>query len=269
MIWWIILGAVLAAPIWILLTLRVSRRVWLSARRLAARSRDTENLRELGQLTGGLAHEIKNPLSTINMNLKLLAEDLEHHDDELHNRWLRRLESVQHETQRLHAILDDFLRYAGKHELQLQNCDLRNVVEDLTDFFTPQAESARVIIRTSLASDTITCRIDTNLIKQALLNLMINAVEAMGDGGELIINVSSGKGKGTIEVIDTGPGLDPADIPQIFGVYYSTKSGGSGLGLPTTRRIVREHGGTIRVDSEPGKGTRFTIALPLKTNESN
>ena len=92
---------------------------------------------------------------------------------------------------------------------------------------------------------------------------MINAVDAMADGGELIINVSSSRGKGTIEVIDTGAGIDPTEMPHIFGVYYSTKSGGSGLGLPTIRRIVREHGGTIRVDSELGKGTRFTIALPL------
>ncbi|MBL7219539.1 MAG: two-component sensor histidine kinase [Phycisphaerae bacterium] len=265
MIWWIILAAMIPAPIWILLTLRASTRVWRSTRRLAARARVSEHFRELGQLTGGLAHEIKNPLSTINMNLKLLAEDLEHHDDELHNRWLRRLEAVQHETQRLRAILDDFLQYAGKHELQLQDADLRCVVEDLADFFTPQAEDAHVIMRTSLGDDPICCRIDTNLIKQALLNLMINAVDAMSEGGELIINVASGKDKGIIEVIDTGAGIDPMVLPHVFGVYFSTKSGGSGLGLPTTRRIVREQGGTIRVDSELGKGSRFTIALPLAT----
>ena len=263
MIWWLILAALLPAPIWILLTLRASRRVWRSTRRLAARARGAEHFRELGQITGGLAHEIKNPLSTINMNLKLLAEDIVHHDDEFHHRWLRRLEAVQHETQRLRAILDDFLRYAGKHELQLQTADLRRVVEDITDFFTPQADTAHVIVRTSLGDDAVPCRIDSNLIKQALLNLMINAVDAMDEGGELIINVSSTKSNGTIEVIDTGAGIDPAELPRVFGVYYSTKSGGSGLGLPTTRRIVHEHGGTIRADSEPGKGTRFTIALPL------
>jgi len=263
MIWWLILAALLPAPIWVLLTLRASHRVWRSTRRLAARARDTEHIRELGQLTGGLAHEIKNPLSTINMNLKLLAEDLVHHDNELHRRWLRRLEAVQHETERLRAILDDFLQYAGKHELQLQDADLRCIVEDLTDFFTPQAEAAQVIMRTSLGAGAVPCRIDTNLIKQALLNLMINAVDAMAGGGELIINVSSHKNNGTIEVIDTGAGIDSTALPHVFNVYFSTKSGGSGLGLPTTRRIVREHGGTIRVDSELGKGTRFTIALPL------
>jgi len=262
-VWWLILAVLVPAPVWVLLTLRASHRVWRSTRRLAARARGTEYLRELGQLTGGLAHEIKNPLSTINMNLKLLAEDLEHHDDELHRRWLRRLEAVQHETERLRTILDDFLRYAGKHELQLQNVDLRCVVEDLTDFFGPQADAAGAVMRTSLGSDPLVCRIDANLIKQAVLNLMINAVQAMDDGGELLINVSSGRDRGMIEVIDTGPGIDPSELHRVFGVYYSTKSGGSGLGLPTARRIVREHGGTIHVDSEPGKGTRFTISLPL------
>ena len=258
--------AVLApAPIWVLLTLRASRRTWRSTRRLAARSRDTAHLRELSQLTGGLAHEIKNPLSTINMNLKLLAEDLVHNDSELHRRWLRRLEAVQHETQRLRAILDDFLRYAGKHELQLEDCDLRPLVEDLTDFFTPQAEASNVIMRTSLGDKTVPVSIDVNLIKQALLNLMINAVDAMSDGGELIVNVSLKSNRGIVEVIDTGAGVKPDDLPHVFGVYFSTKSGGSGLGLPTTRRIVREHGGTIRVDSEQGKGSRFTISLPLHT----
>ncbi|MBT3200981.1 MAG: two-component sensor histidine kinase [Phycisphaerales bacterium] len=259
----ILLGAVIASPIAVLITLRASRRTWRSTRRLAARARDTEHIRELSQLTGGLAHEIKNPLSTINMNLKLLAEDLEHNDSELHRRWRRRLESVQHETERLRAILDDFLRYAGKHELQLQDCDLRTLVEELTDFFTPQAAASNVIMRTSLGSEAIGCSIDTNLIKQALLNLMINAVDAMSDGGELMISVSSAKGKGVIEVTDTGPGIKPDDLPHVFGVYFSTKSGGSGLGLPTSRRIIREHGGNITVESEPGKGSQFTIALPL------
>ncbi|MDP6634622.1 MAG: HAMP domain-containing sensor histidine kinase [Phycisphaerae bacterium] len=263
MIWWIILAALLPAPVWVLLTVRASRRTWRSTRRLAARARGTEHLRELSQLTGGLAHEIKNPLSTINMNLKLLSEDLQHNDSELHRRWLRRLEAVQHETTRLRAILEDFLRYAGKHELQLQDCDLRSLVEDLTDFFTAQAEASGVIMRTSSSDQPVPCRIDVNLIKQALLNLMINAVDAMGDSGELIVNVLSDKGRGVIEVIDTGAGITPDDLPHVFGVYFSTKSGGSGLGLPTTRRIVHEHGGTISVDSEIGKGSRFTIALPL------
>jgi len=263
MTWWIILAVVLSASTGVLLTLLACRRMWRSSRRLAARTRNAEHLRELSRLTGGLAHEIKNPLSTINMNLKLLAEDLVHNDSELHQRWLRRLEAVQDETERLRSILDDFLRYAGKHELQLEDRDLRSVVEEITDFFAPRAEASDVIMRTSPGDREVTCSIDVNLIKQALLNLMINAVDAMSGGGELIVNVSGDNGKAVVEVIDTGPGVKPEDLPHVFGVYFSTKSGGSGLGLPTARRIVREHGGKISVDSEFGKGSKFIISLPL------
>jgi signal transduction histidine kinase len=220
-------------------------------------------LAELGQLAGGLAHEIKNPLSTINVNLKLLAEDLARHDDETHRRWLRRLRSVQEEADRLKDILDDFLQYAGRYELDLAAIDLRRLIDELADFFSPQTEAAGVIMRTALPEAEVRCRVDPKLFKQALLNLLINAVQAMEAGGELLVKLSAQRGRGVVEVIDTGRGMAPEELGRIFDVYYSTKKHGTGLGLPTTRRIVREHGGAIRVESEPGKGTRFTIALPM------
>ena len=260
---WILTGAALAGPLWIALTLWAARRLWRNARRLVARSRGRDHLVELGQLAGGLAHEIKNPLSTINVNLKLLAEDLEGFHDENHQRPLRRLDGVQGEVHRLKEILDDFLGYAGKHELNLAVADLRRLVGELTDFFAPQAEAVHVIMRTKLPEQPVPCEVDANLLKQALLNLMINAVNAMDSGGELILTLSSGRGRGIIEVIDTGRGIADDELPRIFDVYYSTKKRGTGLGLPTARRIVREHGGTIAVESEPGKGTRFTISIPL------
>ena len=107
------------------------------------------------------------------------------------------------------------------------------------------------------------CKVDSNMLKQAVLNLAINAVQAMPDGGELLVKASSNHSEASIELIDTGTGIDPKEAKNIFTVYHSTKKGGSGLGLPTTQRIVREHHGSINVDSEPGKGTRFTITLPL------
>ncbi len=241
----------------------VVRRVWNTTRRMTARARGHDQLVELGQLTGGLAHEIKNPLSTINLNLNLLAEDLARREDEDAQRWLRRLRNVQGETDRVRDILDDFLRYAGKVELTLEVADLRRVIEELVDFFSPQAETARVVLRASLPDEPVRAEIDENLLKQALLNLMINAVQAMSDGGELLVRLSVQRGRGVIEVIDSGPGIPPDEREKIFSVYYSTKPQGTGLGLPTTRKLVREHGGTIRVDSEPGRGTCFIIALPL------
>ncbi len=236
-------------------------------RRTQSNQRDAEErlIAELAQLAGGLAHEIKNPLSTINVNLELLAEDLQDHKDVEHQRWLRRLENVRIEADRLKATLDDFLRFAGKYELRCDQRDLREIADQLIDFFAPQVQANHVVLRHSLPDVPVICSVDEKLLKQALLNLLINANQAMHDGGELLIRVEKQSNQGIIEVIDTGPGIAAEELDRIFDVYYSTKSGGSGLGLPTTRRIITEHRGTLDVDSEPGRGTRFTIALPLTT----
>jgi len=261
--WWAVVGALASGPLWVALTVWVSRRVWRNARRMRARSRGHEHLVELGQLAGGLAHEIKNPLSTINMNLKLLSEDLGRFPDETHRRWTRRLDGVWQEANRLKEILDDFLRYAGKHELHPEALDLRRLVGELTDFFAPQSEAAHVVMRTALPETPVGVRVDANLLKQALLNLMLNATQAMTGGGELLIRLSRQRDRAIVEVIDTGPGMTREEQGRLFDVYYSTRKGGTGLGLPTTRRIIREHDGTIHVQSEAGKGTRFIISLPL------
>ena len=259
-LWWFLAGAAATAPLWV---------AWgvLSARRRRRGVSKSSSLgatwAEMAQLAGGLAHEIKNPLSTINMNLRLLAEDIERHPDDEHRRWLRRLVNVQEEADRLKATLNDFQRLAGKVEIAAERVDLRTVVEELVAFFAPQTETQHIVLRPDLPADPVVCSLDTRLIKQALLNLLLNAVQAMLNGGELIVRVSTQGDQALLEVIDTGPGLAPEDLAKVFDVYYSTKASGSGLGLPTTRRIVREHGGQISVESEPGKGTRFVLTFPL------
>lgn len=255
---WLLIGAAGGVVLGIVGTLWAARRPGRNNREIG-----TEQLVELGQLAGGLAHEIKNPLSTINVNLKLLSEDLSRHDDEDHRRWMRRLAGVQEEATRLGGILDDFLRFAGKVEMSLETVDMRRLVGEVTDFFSPQADAAGVVMRTALPETPVRCRVDLDLIKQALLNLLINAVQAMAKGGELLIRLSPQHARAEVEVTDTGPGIPPDELDNIFRAYYSTKKHGTGLGLSTTRRIVREHGGAIRVESEPGRGTRFVMSLPL------
>jgi len=267
--WCLLIGVLIGGPIWVLATMWFARRIWRGARRLSARAKGTEQFAELGRLAAGLAHEIKNPLSTININVCLLVEDLSRHNDETHSRWLRRLLSVRKETDRLKGILDDFLRFAGRYELSLAVTDLRGLIDELVDFFTPQAEAARVVMRTALPDSPVLANVDGKLIKQAALNLMLNAVQAMEQGGELLVRLSTERSRAIIEVIDTGRGIHPEDIGKIFEVYYTTSKQGSGLGLSTTRRIVREHEGIIRVESEPGKGTRFVISLPLAKAAAN
>jgi two-component system sensor histidine kinase HydH len=258
-----LIGALAGATAAALVTLWLAGRALLRAKRLRRRARSIEHLLQLAQLTGGLAHEIKNPLSAIKLNLKLLAEDMEHRQDERDRRNFIRLRRLQDEVQRLHDTLGEFLRYAGNMELHRRDCDLRQVVEELVDFFRPQAESGRVVLRVALPDKPIVCQVDEGLLKQAILNLMINATQAMSQGGELLLRLNGQRDRASLEVIDTGPGIEPEARERIFQAYYSTRPGGSGLGLPLTRRIIRLHEGEISVDGEPGKGTRFTVALPL------
>jgi signal transduction histidine kinase len=231
--------------------------------RLQRRARQAERLAELGTLTGGLAHEIKNPLSTIQLNLQLLREDLDP-DDPVFGRMARRLETVQKETSRLRDIVDDFLRYAGRLELNKQPVDVNAMLEDLVDFLTPQAQVQRVQLRLRKSDGPLVVPLDERHMKQTILNLMINALQAMSEhGGEIILSARREDGRAVIEVTDTGRGIEPAAVPQIFDAYYSKKKGGTGLGLAIVRRLVEEHGGRISVTSEVGKGSAFKVELPL------
>lgn len=230
---------------------------------LERRARESERLAELGTLTGGLAHEIKNPLSTVQLNLQLLAEDLSP-DNPAHPRIINRLKTVQKETSRLREILDDFLRYAGKIELDRQPTDINDLLEDLVDFFLPQAQQQKAKVRLKRFDQPLIAAIDARLIKQAVLNLMLNALQAMPEGGEMILSAGKEDGQAIIDIIDTGRGIPKEAVDKIFQAYYTSKKGGTGLGLAMTQRIVKEHGGSLNVKSEPGKGSDFTLRLPMK-----
>lgn len=276
----VLAAALLAAVAW----RRHQHRLLLFARRAQA----AERLAELGTMTAGLAHEIKNPLSTVNLNIQLLQEDLREvaghlaADDpnlEQLTRTQRRIDSLSRETQRVRDILEDFLRFAGRIRLDLLPTNINTLVEELSDFFAPQAQAAQIRIRTQFDANPAIAPVDAGLVKQAVLNLLINAVQAMTDarqaapalphGGctELIIRTETRKKLGhnevVIHVIDTGPGIDADKIAKIWQPYFSSKKNGTGLGLPTTRRIIQEHGGSIDVHSELGRGTDFAINLPI------
>ena len=240
---------------------------WLAYRRyerLQQRTREAERLAELGTLTGGVAHELKNPLSTIQLNLQLLGEDLSP-ENPAHGRLVSRLNTVQKETARLRDILDDFLRFAGRMELVKKPTNLNDMLEELVDFYSPQAQLQRVSLRLRKHDHPLIAPVDERMLKQAILNLMINALQAMPEsGGEIILSDAQIDGRAVIDVIDTGRGMEAETVGRIFDAYYSTKRTGTGLGLAISRRIIREHGGDIRVTSEPGKGSDFTISLPLE-----
>ncbi len=226
---------------------------------------DNQRVIELSELAGGLAHEIRNPLSTLKVNLQLLAEDLSAEADaNLRRRSLQRLETLQSETERLQILLDNFLKLVSGHEINTRPVDIRNVVRHLVEFFTPRAEELGIRMRMRLSEEELICELDESLIQQALLNLCLNAQQAMPDGGELIIRTDVQDAYAVIEISDTGLGIEAEKLDKIFDAYYTTRSGGSGLGLPTARKIIEAHGGSIDVNSQPGKGTSFKIRLPVE-----
>lgn len=228
-------------------------------------------IEELGKLTGELAHEIKNPLSTIKVNLQLISEDIKDSNhgtagpagDQRLPRAFRKIAIVQKEAERLEQILDGFLRYASRTELQQANVNINDIVSDMIDFYSPQCRSHSITIRHGLHTEPLICKADANMLKQVILNLFINAQQAMNRGGELMIRTAKQKDYAQIQISDTGSGIEAAKLPHIFEAYHSSRPQGCGLGLATAKRIIEAHNGSITVASETGKGTAFTIQLPL------
>jgi signal transduction histidine kinase len=218
---------------------------------------------EISQLAGGLAHEIRNPLSTLSLNLDLLAEDFQEAETTRDRRVKQRVDRLKREVQRLHDILENFLRFARLQELRSAPTDLNTLVEELCDFYEPQASVQGIVVRTHFAPGLPSLPLDAALFKQAVLNLMLNAEHAMPKGGELILTTRREGASLVLDVTDTGVGMSEDVRSRIFNPFFSTRSGGSGLGLPTARKIVESHGGSIEVQSVPGKGSRFSIRLPL------
>ena len=227
-----------------------------------------KQLEELSKLTGELAHEIKNPLSTIKVNLELAIEDLKElgKNGQTAARALKKIIVVKKETDRLEHILDGFLRYVSRPEIQLASVNINELLSDVVDFYSPQAYSHSITIRQGLSSEPLVCKVDAGMLKQVVLNLFINAQQAMNGGGELMIRTSKQKENAVIQISDTGKGIAPEKLPELFKPYSSFRLSGTGLGLATAKRIIEAHNGSIAVDSEPGKGTLFTIKLPLKAD---
>ncbi|MCZ6599019.1 MAG: ATP-binding protein [Planctomycetota bacterium] len=227
----------------------------------------------LSRLAGGLAHEIKNPLSTMSINLALLQEDWER-AGQLRNpedpeptprerRSLKRIRTLQSEVHRLESILDEFLGFARRGRINRRPEDLARIVNELLEFVEPEDERAGIRHRVALPMGLPLVLVDGAQIKQAMLNLLVNARQAMVDGGELLVRLQRVGTMVELSITDTGPGMSEEKLERCFDEYWSDKKGGTGLGLATARRIIDEHGGRIEVISEEGRGTSFSIYLPL------
>jgi two-component system, NtrC family, sensor histidine kinase HydH len=221
-----------------------------------------EQFTELAELAGGFIHEIKNHISTFGLNLQLLADDFAEPQTPRERKALERISRLQHECERLVDVSNDFLRFARAEKLHLEPAGLDEVVGELVDFISPTAKQKGIKITWYPGGSIPHVPMDRDPFKQALLNLLLNAEQAMPDGGEIIIQASREPQGVRLDVIDTGCGIPPEDLPKLFRPFHTTKPGGTGLGLPTTRKIIRAHGGSIEVQSELGRGTKFSIRLP-------
>ncbi|HVX09761.1 MAG TPA: ATP-binding protein [Pirellulales bacterium] len=222
-----------------------------------------EQYTEIARLVGGLAHEIKNPLSTIRLNMELLAEDFQADESPRTRRALAKILIVQQECQRLQDLLDDFLNFAKLRELKFEPCDLNDLVRQVLEFYRPTAAEANIELLPYLRSDLPSVLLDREVFRGALFNLILNAQQAMPDGGQLVVATEVTARGVALHLIDTGCGMDDKTLARIFEAFYSTKPGGSGLGLPTVRKIIEAHNGHIFVQSKLGRGTHFTIELPV------
>lgn len=221
----------------------------------------------IGRLASGIAHEIRNPLNFINLSIDHLREAFAPANEAQKVQYKHILTTIKDELARLNQLVTDFLSYGRPAKLKLRELDARSLVQDVRDLVIAKADEQGVKIQIEANGTGDTKLIaDAEQLKTCFSNLMINAVQAMPGGGELDINLISSEDQVEIEFTDTGIGILPEALEQIFEPYYSTKETGIGLGLPLTKKIIEEHGGQIEVESEVGIGTSFIVTLPRKVS---
>ncbi|MEW6088603.1 MAG: ATP-binding protein [bacterium] len=226
-----------------------------------------EHLARLGNLAAGLAHEIKNPLNSIGLNLELLKRYLEKSGLKEKDEMQDIIRLVNSEVLRLDSLIQEFLMFARPQKIKAKELDIKQFTRQVLTLIQAEADKKNICIISRFPQEKITAFFDESLMKQVLLNIIINAFHSMENGGELkvIIYRSDEKDFITIQVSDTGHGIKDEIINQIFEPFFSTKENGSGLGLSIAQRIIEEHGGQITVKSILDKGTSFFIKLPVKT----
>ncbi len=226
---------------------------------------------ELAALSGSLAHEIKNPLSVIRMNIELLGEDFVEMNLPEGRRALERIDILKRQCERLETMLNDFLRFTRLDNLELKSGSLNDQVLLVLQLFETKAVKQKVDIKRFFVSDLPSIKMESQTLQAALVNLVKNALESMPDGGQLVARTRLTRFGVALDLIDTGCGMESETLLKMFDIFYTRKDGGTGLGLPTAKKIIEAHGGRINVQSEVGQGTKFTIEFPApkRIEESN
>ena len=217
---------------------------------------------ELAQIAGSLAHEIKNPLSVIRMNMELVEEDLEESETPRERRVWTKLQTVHSQCQRLEKLLNDFMKFARLRDLELEIGSLNRQIISVLDMYEAQAQTQSVQRNRFQDPELPAMQLDQETLQGALANLVKNALESMQDGGELTAITRVTPVGIAMDLIDTGCGMSDNTALNMFNAFYTTKPAGSGLGLPMARKVVQAHGGRIDVQSQEEQGTKFTLEFP-------
>ncbi|MEJ2006715.1 MAG: ATP-binding protein [Acidobacteriota bacterium] len=215
-------------------------------------------LAALGRITSGVAHEVKNPLNAMVLQLEILKAKLAEHTTTVKPQ----LDTLSSEIRRLDRVVKTFLDFTRPVELRPSETDLEQLVQEVFTLAEPQAEQNKVRLVIENDGSAAKVRVDRDLMKQALLNLVLNGCQAMPSGGALKVRSKKLANRMELEIEDEGTGIPPEVQPRIFSLFFSTKSGGSGVGLAMAYRIIQMHNGSIDFLSEPNHGTTFRIALP-------
>ncbi len=230
---------------------------------MEAKVRENERMAYVGHLTASLSHEIRNPLSAVKMNLQILSRKLD-----LDGFDLRRLEITVHEVSRLEGILRQLLDTARPLNIVTTVVDLSRLVKGCVDFMQPEAAEKDVMMLQHHPKRLPLAYLDAGKLEQAVINLLLNAIEAAPNGGRVTVWTKSARGNDNhsleLGVRDNGPGIDSEQRPHLFTPFYTSKSQGTGLGLSNVKRIVEAHSGEVVVRSRKGRGATFVLRLPCK-----
>jgi len=228
-------------------------------RKIGRELQTADRLAAISRVSGGVAHEVKNPLNAILLHVEVAKAKLARGDTDVQPQ----MEIISREILRLDRVVKTFLDFTKPVELNLGTVPVQDLLGEIVDLARPQAEFAKIRINVVQEAEGVNVRIDRDLFKQAVLNVVVNAIEAMPEGGELRFEAIAGEDTAEIRVTDTGAGIPSELRDKIFRLYFTTRKEGSGIGLAMTFRIVQLHDGTIDFTSEPGKGTTFFIRLPI------
>lgn len=218
----------------------------------------SDRLAALGRLVAGVAHEIRNPLGIMKTTLQVMREEFGH-QEELHEY----LQVLQEQVERQNQTIQEFLAYAKPAPPLIQPLQINSVLMSVLSLAGPYIQRQQVRVDTALSQDLPLVAGDGEKLKQVFLNLILNAVEAMPDGGLLRVRTCRRQDRVLVELADTGPGIAGEELGRIFEPFYTTKADGMGLGLALAYRMVEQQKGEIEVSSTPGQGTVFTVKLPL------